>query len=87
MLEKDRYEKTQWGNSRIFLTLKFSVKPKILGGPHDFFMIDFFFTEKKAFNSLKSNSDTQWKLRNFAFTVFSQKFRQIDVLPKNFTID
>ena len=85
MLEKDRYEKTQWGNSRIFLTLKFSVKPKILGGLHDIFMIDFFSRKKKVLNSLKSN--TQWKLRNFTVTVFSQKFRQIDVLPKNFTID
>ena len=30
---------------------------------------------------------TQWKLRNFVATVFSQIFRQINVLPKNFTVN
>ena len=30
---------------------------------------------------------TLWKLRDSTATVFSQKFRQINVLPKNFTIN
>ena len=30
---------------------------------------------------------TLWKFRNFIATVFSQKFRQINVLLKNFTIN
>ena len=32
-----------------------------------------------------SSQSTLWKLRNFTATIFSQKFRQIKVLLKNFT--
>ena len=39
-----------------------------------------------AFYSTLCSQCTLWKLRNFTATIFSQKFRQIDVLLKNFTI-
>ena len=31
--------------------------------------------------------NTLWKFRNFTATVFSQKFRQINILQKNITIN
>ena len=37
--------------------------------------------------SIPCNTHCLWKLQNFTATIFSQKFRQINFLPKKFTLN
>ena len=70
-------------------------KRKILS--HKNFVKATFFSKKRCFHEIfvkirkncekRVNFHTVWKLRNFTATVFSQIFRQINVLLKNFTVN